>query len=211
MDARAQILRIYGYCHIDNGQTREGAKLIEQALEIAAAHQTACLPLVLYAKAGSDLRMGQYEEAIEATHEMLRVSRSRGDSFREGQAHYNLYEIYFQRGNLDSAESHLHEARQAYESIGARKGIAQVALADGELARVRGFYQQAIRAYSEAKMRGENCENTVALTLKSISARCVEDGRMREARRFEDILRARGGPPDNTHGHSTRTCELLHR
>ena len=194
MDAQAQLLRIFGYCHIDNGQTKEGAKLIGQALAIAAEHDTASLPLVLYAKAGSDLRMGQHVDAIEATHAMLKVARDRGDAFREGQARYNLYEIYFQRGELDNAESNLQEARQAYASIGARKGIAQVALADGELARVRGDYPQAIRSYREAKMRGENCENTVALDAQiNLGLVCVEDGRTGEARQaFEDILRVQG-------------------
>ena len=98
------------------------------------------------------------------------------------------------RGELDNAESNLQEARQAYASIGARKGIAQVALADGELARVRGDYPQAIRSYREAKMRGENCENTVALDAQiNLGLVCVEDGRTGEARQaFEDILRVQG-------------------
>ena len=194
MDAQAQLLRIFGYSHIDNGQTREGAKLIEQALAIASTHETASLPLVLYAKAGSDLRMGKHADAIATTQEMLRVSRDRGDAFREGQARYNLYEIYFQGGDLDSAESNLQEARRAYGSIGARKGIAQVALADGELARAKGDYEQAIRAYTEAKMRGENCENTVALDAQiNLGLVCVEVGRTGEARHaFEDILRVQG-------------------
>ena len=98
MDAQARLLRIFGYCHIDNGQTKEGAKLIGQALAIASKHDTASLPLVLYAKAGSDLRWANTQTPSRPYTQCSRSPETREDAFREGQARYNLYEIYFQRG-----------------------------------------------------------------------------------------------------------------
>ena len=60
-------------------------------------------------------------------------------------------------------------------------------------------------------MRGENCENTVALDAQINLGRCVEDGRTGEARQaFEDILELKGRTSWSTHApSSTRLVNCL--
>ena len=127
-----------GYSHIDNGQTKEGRSL-GQALAIAAEHDTASLPLVLYAKAGSDLRMGL--RGRHRCHTRDAQGRPRqGDAF--GRVRHATTSTRSTFSGYWIAPSPTCRRPVRHTQASARERHRTVALADGELARVKGDHHK---------------------------------------------------------------------
>ena len=192
--SQSRILRSYAYVYFDQGKMSRGLEILDRALALAEQSEAPTLTLCLYAKAGMQARMGEFDMARSTTRQMLRVAESRGELVRAAQAQYNLSEIALRTSNYDESERILLMVRQRYEAIGSRKGVAHVALSEGELHRARGDLDAAIASYKEAKMRGDNCENSVALdACINMGIVYVSKRRFQQARRTLDgVLAARG-------------------
>ena len=192
--SQSRILRSYAFSHFDRGEMDEGMQLLERALSIAEESQAPSWTLCLYAKAAMQSRRGEFEPAKQTTREMLRVAESRAETVRAAQAYSHLAEIALQTHAYEEASQLLAEVRHRYEAIGSRKGLAIAALSEGEIHRAQGNFEAAILCYKEAKERGENCENSVALDAQiNLGITFVASERFAEARReFNAILSKKG-------------------
>ena len=192
--SQSRILRSYAYARFDCGKMNEGMDILERALTIAEETEAPTWSLCLYAKAGIQARMGKFELAIATTKEMLRIAEARGERVRAAEAYHHMYEIALQTESYDEAARLLQKVRQRFEAVGSRKGLANVALAEGEIHRARGDFEAAILAYKEAQMRGENCENSVALDARiNLGIAYVSSNRFIQARSALDDALAMGG------------------
>ena len=119
---------------------------------------------------------GDYASALEAYGSVLEEGRARNDARGQGTAHFNIGEIHFMLGNLDTARAEFEQSRVVYERIKdpanagrAWQGLALTDLVAARFAAAEHGYVKSQEACGAADDQGCVARATVGLAFAQSS------------------------------------------
>ena len=123
----------------------------EQTLRALRDPRDAFLAPLLMRWSGTMLRVGgDYEAALDSYQASLAVAEALGDVENIAQAYVAIGIIYWQWGQLDSADKYYDDARRIAESVGDTRVLADIQMNKGVVANVRGDLQSALQHYQSS-------------------------------------------------------------
>ncbi len=176
------MLRELGSAAISQGNLDEGKTHLLEAKEVAIKHRVPELPQVMLALCFNFQRIGDMTEAFRNARESVFAAEAAGNMKVVASGYDNMAKIKVQVGELDRAAFYLEEARIRNQYIGARLPLASVWNTMGEIARSRGDFAGAERAYTTAADLFDSCGSTTALFAKiNLCTTFVDAGKLLEA------------------------------
>jgi predicted ATPase/class 3 adenylate cyclase len=96
-------------------------------------------------------QQGRAKEAEEPIQNALDLVQAGGGNLEiEALCHYDLNAVYIEQANFSQSDAHLKLAKQAYEELGDKEGLARCQNGLGLLSYARADYSSAIAYYEQA-------------------------------------------------------------
>lgn len=194
----ARCLAWYGRTVMDAGNLAEARKWLTEAYEFARAHHERISQAYSANALGLLAHMeGDSEEAVRRFQEAIAIRQELGDRMTEANVRRHLAMHHLRWGRLDAAERELQTARALRREHGAKseaplllRGLAEVAMARGDVLAAADLAEQAYAAISE--QNEPIARGTLGATLARVRA---AQGRREESeelfRQSVEILEAR--------------------
>ncbi len=153
----ARCMAWYGRTVMDTGNLAEARKWLVDAHEFARTHHERISQAYSATALGLLAHMeGDSEEAIRRFHEAIAIRQELGDRMTEANVRRHLAMHHLRWGRVDDAERELQTARALRREHGAKsegtlllRGLAEVAMARGDLLAASELAEQAYAAISE--------------------------------------------------------------
>lgn len=148
----ARTMAWYGRAIIDAGRLDEAHAVLEEALALARAHHERISEAYALAAQGVLAHLaGTSPAAVQKFQEAIAIRQALGDPLSEAATRRHLGMHLLRQGRLDEAEREFETARAIRRAHGARteatnllRGLAEVALARGDLLAAAEYAEQAL-------------------------------------------------------------------
>jgi tetratricopeptide (TPR) repeat protein len=179
--SKAHALLRWGEVYWYQGRMAEATPLLDQVIEMT--NRASLLDVepqelradALCLRASMAVRMGKYQEAIQAYERSLHISRALQDAYREGRALHSLGTTFRNQGNFGEARSFLEQGLQLSRQIGDMHSESRSLNSLGDIAYYLGDYITAQGTFSQvreiAASMGDRRSESIALTNLGIIAR----------------------------------------
>ena len=132
-----------GICHLRRGRFRDSIELFDQVLELPEGPEDAmCRAIVSVRRGASTYQLGDPERGIALCREAIAISDAHGELWHKGEALWELSNILWHEGDLESSRALAREAlriqrlfRHAVGTAHCFEILAWIASADGDHAR----------------------------------------------------------------------------
>lgn len=129
------------------------------------------------------LLLGKSDEALSAFRQMLTLAFRLGLRGKGGAAHNRIGRLYRDMGDLQQSTQHLETARELFQSVSDRRGVAACHDDLGRVLWLKGDYDRALKemkvALETRKVLGDR--RSIALSLNNIGLVWADHGRVAKA------------------------------
>jgi DNA-binding CsgD family transcriptional regulator len=148
---------VLGWMQLADGdaiQARDSMAAVVEGIRMSIARPTVPMPLVLLAEA--HLALGALAEAAAALEEAISIAESRKLIWFQGRASLVRGKLRARHGDLQGAESLIHEALSLGREAGDRMGLVDALELLGRLAAEQDSHKEAVRLWAAAdRLRSE--------------------------------------------------------
>ena len=161
-------------------RTNETRQLLEKARELVTEKQAQTFADVHLDLGAAQERDGDLSKALECYQTVLQFAWRFRNRRLGALALTRIGGVESDRGNYESAHNHIHRALQLYQAIGEPIGIAEACSHLGRMYRLRGAFDDALKAYAQAETNFTNMrhDSGVAATLHAVGAVYAEQGKL---------------------------------
>ncbi len=142
---------VLGWMQLAGGdaiQARDSMAAVVEGIRMSIARPIVPMPLVLLAEA--QLALGALGEAAAALEEAISIAESRKLIWFQGRASLVRGKLRARHGDLQGAESQIHEALSLGREAGDRMGLVDALELLGRLAAEQDSYKEAVRLWAAA-------------------------------------------------------------